>query len=49
VLSEGDRTVAVQADAIEPGARVIVSALPVVTEGMRVRVAETSAAPPVQR
>ena len=37
VLREDDRQVAIAAEGIEAGATVVVSALPVVTEGMQVR------------
>lgn len=46
VLHQDDSSVAVTAEGIEPGAQVVVSALPVVTDGMPVRVAEPAAAAP---
>ncbi len=40
VLREDDRSVAIAAEGLGEGAQVVVSALPVVTEGMQVRVSE---------
>jgi len=50
VLHEGKDTVAIEAGALEPGARVVASELKVVTEGMSVRVVDgAQRAPPPER